>query len=120
MADAQREPVEPVVGPDGRRQPTAEEFVAMQSSAEFQELRKKFRSFVFPVAIAAFIWYLFYVVVATFMPDAMAQPFLGLNVGLWLGLAQFITTFVITYIYIVYANKNLEPRQAAIRKAMED
>lgn len=102
-----------------RREPTAEEFVAMQQSPEFQELRSTFRGFTFPVMIAAFIWYVLYVLVATFFPETMAQPFLGLNVGLWLGLAQFVTTFLITWIYVNWANKNIEPRAAHIRQEME-
>ena len=50
----------------------------------------------------------------------MAQPLWGLNVGIWFGLAQFVTTFLITFLYVVYANKNIEPQSAAIREAMED
>lgn len=102
-----------------RREPTSQEFVEMQSSPQFQELRKTYRSFTFPVSIAFFVWYLFYVVFATFWPDVMATPFLGMNVGLWLGVAQFLTTFLITWAYVVYANKNIEPRAAAIRDEME-
>ncbi|AIL96474.1 DUF485 domain-containing protein [Corynebacterium ureicelerivorans] len=102
-----------------RREPTPGEFVAMQQSPEFQELRSTFRGFTFPVMIAALLWYVFYVVIATFAPDAMAQDFLGLNVGLWLGLAQFFTTFLITWIYVKWANKNIEPRAAHIREEME-
>ena len=49
----------------------------------------------------------------------MARPFLGLNLGLWMGLAQFITTFAITYVYVKWANKNIEPRAAQIREEME-
>lgn len=102
-----------------RREPTPQEFVDMQKSPQFQELRSTYRRFTFPVSIAFFAWYIFYVVFATFWPDAMAQPLLGLNVGLWLGIAQFVTTFVITWAYVVYANKNIEPRAAAIREEME-
>lgn len=91
----------------------------MQQSTEFQELRSTFRGFTFPVMIGAFIWYVLYVVFATFAPGVMGRPFLGLNVGLWLGLAQFFTTFLITYIYVNWANKNIEPRAAHIREMME-
>lgn len=91
----------------------------MQHSPEFQELRSTFRGFTFPVMIGAFLWYIFYVVFATFAPGVMGRDFLGLNVGLWLGLAQFITTFAITYIYVKWANKNIEPRAARIRQEME-
>lgn len=91
----------------------------MQQSPEFQELRGTFRGFTFPVMIGAFAWYVFYVVFATFTPDTMGKPFLGLNVGLWLGLLQFVSTFAITYIYVKWANKNIEPRAAHIREEME-
>lgn len=102
-----------------RHEPTPDEFVAMQQSPEFQELRSTFRGFTFPVMIAAFLWYVFYVVFATFAPDTMARDFLGLNVGLWLGLAQFFTTFLITWVYVKWANKNIEPCAAHIREEME-
>lgn len=104
---------------DTRREPTSEDFIAMQKSPQFQDLRKTYRQFTFPVSIAFFVWYIFYVLVATYLPEQMAQPFLGLNVGIWLGLAQFITTFAITWAYVVYANKNIEPKAAAIREEME-
>nr|WP_235840643.1 DUF485 domain-containing protein [Corynebacterium liangguodongii] len=98
---------------------TPEEFVATQRSDEFQALRRAHRRFTFPVSVAFFAWYLFYVVTATFYPEAMAQPAAGMNVGMWLGIAQFATTFAITYLYVGYANKNIEPRAAAIRERME-
>ncbi|OEY19105.1 DUF485 domain-containing protein [Corynebacterium sp. Marseille-P4321] len=102
-----------------RREPTPEEFVAMQRSPEFQDLRGTFRGFTFPMMIAALVWYVFYVLLATFAPEFMARPFLGLNWGLWLGLLQFVTTFLITWVYVRWANKNIEPRAAAIRQEME-
>lgn len=102
-----------------RREPTPEEFVAMQRSPEFQDLRGTFRGFTFPMMIAALVWYVFYVLLATFAPAFMARPFLGLNWGLWLGLLQFVTTFLITWVYVRWANKNIEPRAAAIRQEME-
>ncbi|AGF71836.1 DUF485 domain-containing protein [Corynebacterium halotolerans] len=91
----------------------------MQASPQFGKLRKTYRSFTFPMSVAFFIWYIAYVLTATYFPEQMGQPFLGLNVGLWLGLAQFLTTFLITYIYVVYANKNIEPQAAEIREEME-
>lgn len=102
-----------------RRQPTPEEFQDVQAGPEFQQLRKTFRSFTFPMSVAFFIWYIAYVLIATYFPEQMGQPFLGLNVGLWFGLAQFLTTFIITWIYVVYANKRIEPQAAEIREKME-
>ncbi|MFP7366550.1 DUF485 domain-containing protein [Corynebacterium callunae] len=104
----------------GRRQPTPQEFREMQASAEFGELRSKFRSFAFPMSVAFFVWYILYVLVATFASDWMGTPVFGaINIGVLFGIAQFITTFAITYIYILYANKNLEPLQTSIRQKME-
>ena len=91
----------------------------MQQSPEFQELRSTFRGFTFPVMIVSLVWYLFYVIFATFSPELFGRPFLGLNIGLWMGLLQFITTFLITYVYVNWANKNIEPRAAHIREEME-
>lgn len=103
-----------------RREPTAQEFREMQVSPEFVELKKTFRSFTFPMSIAFFVWYLAYVLMATYMPDLMGKQVFGsVNVGVVLGFAQFATTFLITWIYIKYANKNIEPRAAAIRQEME-
>jgi uncharacterized membrane protein (DUF485 family) len=42
----------------------------------------------------------------------------NINVGLLLGLAQFLTTFLITGLYIRFANRKLDPRAAAIRAEM--
>lgn len=108
------------IAPQGRREPTAQEFREMQVSPQFKELKSKYRSFTFPMSIAFFIWYLVYVLAATYAPDFMGSSVFGsINVGVVLGLAQFVTTFLITWIYIKYANKNIEPRAAAIREAME-
>lgn len=108
----------PSVAP--RRQPTSNEFVEMQSSREFGELRSAYRKFAFPMTVAFFLWYVLYVVMAVFAPDFMGIELGGhWNVGLVFGLLQFVTTFLITWVYIRYANKNIEPRSTAIREALE-
>lgn len=92
----------------------------MQQSSQFKELRSTFRSFTFPMSVLFFVWFIGFVLVATYMPDLMATKVVGtVNLGIVLGLLQFLTTFVITWIYIKFANKNLEPRATAIRQEME-
>jgi uncharacterized membrane protein (DUF485 family) len=50
----------------------------------------------------------------------MATKIIGnINVGLVLGLGQFVTTFLITGLYVKFANKVLDPRAAAIRSTLE-
>ena len=41
------------------------------------------------------------------------------TVGLLLGLGQFVTTFVITMVYVSFANRKLDPIAADIRSDLE-
>ena len=55
-----------------------------------------------------------------FAHDFMAiQVFGNINVGLLIGLGQFLTTFVITGLYVRFANRELDPRATAIREELE-
>ena len=95
------------------------DYEAFQARSEFQEYKRRFRSFAFPLTIAFMVWFLLYVVLAAFAHELMAQPFLGLNVGLWLGLGQFVSTFGITMWYVSFANKRLDPSTTALRVELE-
>lgn len=97
----------------------AVDYVAFQARPEFHELKHRFRSFVFPLAVVFMLWFLLYVVLAAFAHDLMAAPLLGMNVGLWFGLAQFVTTFAITMAYVRFANRRLDPRTVALRAELE-
>lgn len=103
-----------------RREPTAQDFIEMRDSPQFKQLRGAYRNFTFPMTIAFFLWYVIYVLAAVFAPGFMGTEIGGgWNVGLVFGLAQFVTTFAITWIYVKHANKKIEPRSAAIREALE-
>jgi uncharacterized membrane protein (DUF485 family) len=92
----------------------------MQASPEFLELRHRLRRFVFPMTAFFLLWYATYVVLGAFAHDFMATPVFGhVNVGLLIGLGQFLTTFLITGVYVRFANRELDPRAAAIRAEME-
>lgn len=92
----------------------------MQSDPKFLDLKKTFRSFTFPMSIAFFLWYILYVVFATYAGDIMGHTLWGhINVGMILGFLQFLTTFLITWFYVNFANKKIEPRAAEIRQVME-
>jgi uncharacterized membrane protein (DUF485 family) len=96
--------------------PGAPDFEAIQESPEFVALRRRFRRFVFPVTALFFLWYLTYVLLAAFARDLMSHRLAGsINVGLVLGLLQFVSTITITFCYVRYARKKLDPRAAAIR-----
>ena len=92
------------------------DFVGLQQSGQFRELRRRHRSFVFPVLALALLWYLAYVLLAGYAPEFMATREFGrINVGLLIGLAQVVTTFAITMLYVSYANRNLDPIAAELR-----
>ena len=100
--------------------PTEARYIAVLKSPEFQDLRKRDRRWVIPVTVAALLWYFTYVLLAAYASDFMAQILFGnINLGLVLGLAQFVTTFGITSAYVRYADRVLDPRRARIREEME-
>ena len=43
----------------------------------------------------------------------------NITVGLIFGLLQFVSTFVITTIYVRYANRHLDPAAASLRERIE-
>ena len=99
--------------------PSGSQYLAVQASPEFQDLRRTLRRFVFPTTAFFLIWYATYVLLGAFAHDFMATKVWGnINVGLLLGLGQFLTTFLITGLYIRFANRELDPRAAAIRAEM--
>ena len=104
---------------DIRSGPTPADYLTVQASPQFQELRTRLRRFVFPTAIFFLVWYATYVLLGVFAHDFMATKVWGnINVGLLLGLGQFLTTFLITGLYVRFAGRELDPRAAAIRDEM--
>ena len=96
------------------------DYQRVQNSAEFQALRRRFRHFVFPMTAFFLAWYFLYVLLADYAHDFMSQKVWGnINVGLLIGLGQFVSTFVITGIYVWWANRELDPRAEAIRAELE-
>ncbi|NVM94731.1 DUF485 domain-containing protein [Arthrobacter wenxiniae] len=96
------------------------DFAQVQESEEFKDLRKSHRSFVFPVALGFLLWYFAYVLLAAYAHDFMSIKVWGsINIGLVMGLLQFVTTFGITTWYVHYANSRMDPKAAKIRTRLE-
>ncbi|MEU1281836.1 DUF485 domain-containing protein [Streptomyces sp. NPDC005805] len=101
-------------------QPTTEQFVQAQESPEFGELRRAYRSFAFPLTVAFIAWYLLYVLLSNYAGGFMGTKLFGnINVALVLGLAQFLTTFLIAWFYSRHASAKLDPKADAIKSRME-
>jgi uncharacterized membrane protein (DUF485 family) len=92
----------------------------VQATPEFAQLRSRLRRFIFPMSAAFLIWYLVYVLLASYAPAFMAVKVFGnINVGLIIGLLQFVTTFVITTVYVRFANKHIDPAAEMLRQRIE-
>jgi uncharacterized membrane protein (DUF485 family) len=60
------------------------------------------------------------VVLAMYAPQLFAIQVIGnVNLGVVLGLLQFVTTFAITGAYVSFANRKLDPKATAIRERLE-
>ncbi|MFW0789290.1 DUF485 domain-containing protein [Gordonia sp. CPCC 205333] len=96
--------------------PTPQQFVEIDASPEFADLKHTLRSWVFPMTAFFLLWYAVYVLLGAFAHDFMAIEVWGnINVGIILGLLQIVTTFVITGLYVRFANSKLDPKAEAIR-----
>ena len=100
--------------------PVEAQYIDMQESPEFQDLRRRYRGWVLPVAAASLAWYFFYVLLTTYAPDFMSNKLVGnINVGLVMGLLQFATTFAVTGAYVRYADSRLDPLSEKLRRDFE-
>ena len=82
----------------------------LHAAAEFTQLRRAFRSFVFPTTVAFLAWYLLYVVMSMWAHDFMSKEVWGnVNVALVFGLLQFVTTFLLAWVYSRYSTNRLDP-----------
>jgi uncharacterized membrane protein (DUF485 family) len=96
-------------------------YVETSRSPEFVALRKALRGFVFPMTVAFFLWYLLYVVLSAYARDFMSIKLIGhINVALVFGLLQFVTTFLIAWLYARYAGRRLDPLAEQIKATVEN
>ncbi|AXK33398.1 DUF485 domain-containing protein [Streptomyces armeniacus] len=107
--------------PERGPEATAAVYLTVQRSAAFQRVRGRYRRFVLPATVAFLGWYLAYVVVATAAPGLMARPVAGvLNVGMVAGLAQFATTFLLTWAYVRHARRHRDRAALELRWETQD
>ncbi|MFB7615495.1 DUF485 domain-containing protein [Kitasatospora sp. NPDC056181] len=79
---------------------STEVYRAVQASEAFQDIKRGYRAFVFPVSAAFLGWYLLYVAAQAGAPGVMRTRIAGpLNVAWLLGLLQFASTFLLTWLY---------------------
>lgn len=100
--------------------PPGPDWETIQQSAEFTQLRRRLRTFVFPITVAFLVWYLLYVLLSAYAHDFMSTKVAGnINIGLIFGLLQFVSTWLITWLYVRHANRSLDPVADKIRDDIE-
>lgn len=120
MGNTPREPELHLDAADAAPVVDAAAFRAVQATPRFSALRRRHRLFVLPVTALCLLWYFAYVLAAGYAPELFAIPVWGsVNLGIVLGLAQVVTTFAVTTLYVWYANKHLDPAAAEIRAELE-
>ncbi|MEU4677125.1 DUF485 domain-containing protein [Micromonospora sp. NPDC023737] len=91
-------------------------YLAVQRSDEFAGLRRALRGFVFPMTVAFFLWYALYVILSAYARDFMGTKLIGnINVALVFGLLQFVSTFLIAWLYSRHADRKIDPVADRIR-----
>lgn len=96
------------------------DFRTIQESRQFVELRSRVKRFVFPMSAVFLLWYMTYVVLADYAHDFMATPVFGeINVGILMGIGQFVSTVVITSLYVRFASRTIDPGVDEIRQNAE-
>ena len=100
---------------DGRRNRTHQTsghavYEELHAADDFVALRKRYRAFAIPWTVAFLVWYLLYVVMSNWATDFMSKEVVGhINVALVFGILQFVSTFLIAWLYGRYMNKNADP-----------
>jgi uncharacterized membrane protein (DUF485 family) len=96
-------------------------YAALAAEPDFAALRSSYRRFAFPATIAFMAWYITYVVCNNWARDFMNTPVVGyVNVALIFGLLQFVSTFLIAYLYARHANRSLDPLATKLRDRFEN
>ncbi|WP_369824238.1 DUF485 domain-containing protein [Kitasatospora sp. Root187] len=99
----------------------AEVYRTVQESEAFQQIRRGYRGFVFPATAGFLGWYLLYLVAQTAAPGLMRQQVAGpLNVAWVLGLLQFSSTFVLTWLYARNARTGRDAAALELRWDTQD
>lgn len=91
-----------------------------QASSEFANLRKSFRGFAFPLTAAFLIWYFTYILLTAFARDFVSIKLVGnINIAFLLGILQFVSTFVIMWLYERHSSSKLDPASEELRDVVE-
>lgn len=108
--------------PQGVHQSSAHPIYSeLHESDDFEDLRRRYRSFVVPATAAFLVWYLLYVIMSNWAHDFMSIKLVGnINIALVFGLLQFVSTFLIAWLYARHMNTHVDPLAGRLATRYED
>ncbi|MFD9698444.1 DUF485 domain-containing protein [Lentzea sp. NPDC059081] len=87
-------------------------FEAIRQTDEFRNLRRRLTTFIFPMTALFLASYLTFVLLSAYAKDFVSTKVFGVvNLGILLGLSQFVTSIIITLGYARYAKRRLDPQR---------
>lgn len=111
----------PPQAPMPPRTDAAEVYRAVQASQAFQEIRRGYRGFAFPATGVFLGWYLLYLGAQAGAPELMRRQIAGpLNVAWLVGLLQFVSTFLLTWLYARNARTKRDRAALGLRWDTQD
>lgn len=93
------------------------DFTLIQQSEEFRTLRRRLTTFIFPMSALFLASYMTFVLLSAYAKDFVSIKVIGvINLGILLGLGQFVTSIIITLSYARYAKRRLDPQRKLLTK----
>lgn len=93
----------------------------IRASDDFAELRKRYLNFVIPMTVAFMVWYLLFVFASNWAGSFMNYKLFGnINVALVFGLLQFVSTFVIAWLYARHSDNVLDPLSDKLKAEFDE
>ncbi|MCR3749466.1 Uncharacterized membrane protein, DUF485 family [Lentzea californiensis] len=84
----------------------------IRQTDEFRVLRRRLTTFIFPMTALFLASYLTFVLLSAYAKDFVSTKVIGvINLGILLGLGQFVTSIIITLGYARYAKRRLDPQR---------
>lgn len=101
---------------------TGDSFETIMSSEEYKSLVHYKRKIFWPLFITILTAYYSFVLIIAFFPNWLATTVGGgpTTLGIYFGLAIIFLTFILTGIYVRYANKKIEPIMEQLHKRFGD
>ena len=85
------------------------DWVAIERSPEFRELAGRRRRFIVRASVFFLTFFLTYLLLTAFAQDFMGTEIAGMPLAFLLAVAQVLMTWVVTWLYLRVADRELEP-----------